>query len=142
MIFLKKCFVTTTPGVDVLSIFHDVRYAIGDAKMTEGLVSVVIPEPGASLLILEMLPEIVEKMRESLTAWFAVEGEALSKRKEPIAIAPWIRSALVGRSLSVPFHDGALLLAPREEIVLVDFEGSVQRREVVIQVMGGGKEAK
>lgn len=136
MIFLRKCFFSTTVDVDVLSLIHDVRFALRDAHLPAGLITVVIPEPGASLLIFEPLPEIVRKMKELLPAWINVEGEALSKRKEPIAIAPWMRGAMLGRTLSVPFHEGSLLLGPREEIMLVDFEEVVRRRAVVIQVMG------
>lgn len=51
MIFLKNYFVTSTKGTDVIPIIHDVRFAIRDSQMKEGLVTVTLPDQGASLVV-------------------------------------------------------------------------------------------
>ena len=135
MIFLKKYYVNTTPEVDVLSLIHDIRYAIRDSKATEGLVTVTVPAPAAGVVILEALPELMEQLKTALTI-FPGEGiEALTRRKEAVAVGPRIKGAMLGRSLTLPLTHGELVLAPREEVMLVDFETIVQRREFVVQVM-------
>lgn len=101
MIFLKKCFVSTSEKVDTLSIIHDIRYALRDSKAKEGLVTVVIPKAGAGLALAEM--------KETPT-----QGT---------------------RTLTLPFAEGQLLLAPREEVFLIDYETRPARREFTIHVM-------
>lgn len=51
MIFLKNYFVSTTGQTDITPIIHDVRFAIRDSQMKEGLVTITLPEEGASLVI-------------------------------------------------------------------------------------------
>ncbi len=135
MIFLKNYFVNTTGEVDVISVIHEIHYAIKDSKIPDGLVTVIAPEPGAALTVLEPLPEITAAFKETLEI-FPGEGAALSKRKEPIAMAPRIKAAMMGKTVHVPFSKGKLVLGPREEVVLVDFETSAKRREFFVQVMG------
>lgn len=50
-------------------------------------------------------------------------------------VGPRVVAAILGKSLSIPFKDGRLLLAPREP-VLVDLERKGLRREFYVQVVG------
>lgn len=135
MIFLKNYFVNTTGGVDVISIIHEIIYAIRDSKIPDGLVTVVVPGPGSAVTILEPLPEIVAQFKEALEI-FPGEGQTLSRRKEPIPVAPRIKAAMMGKTVHVPMQKGKLLLGPREEVVLIDFEKGGKRREFYVQVIG------
>jgi secondary thiamine-phosphate synthase enzyme len=136
MIFLKNYFINTTAEVDVISIIHDVNRLVRDSKIGQGLVTVVVTQPGGALTILEPLPDLVEQFKEAL-AVFPGEGlETLSKRKEEIQVAPRIKAAMLGKTLHLPLDNGRLVLGPREEIVLVDFEKAARRREFYVQVMG------
>lgn len=109
MIFLKKCFVSTTASVDVLSIIHDIRYAVRDAKATEGLVTIVVPNSGAGLVIMQPLPEAIEEVKQ-------------------------MKPRMLARTLTIPLANHELLMAPREEVMLVDFETKMMRREFTVQV--------
>jgi secondary thiamine-phosphate synthase enzyme len=135
MIFLKNYFVDTTEEVDVVSVIHEINYAIKDSTIQEGLVTVVVTEPGAAVTILEPLPDIVAQFKDTLEI-FPGEGETLSRRKESIPVAPRIKAAMLGKTVHIPCKDGKLVLGPREEVVLVDFEKSAKRREFYVQVMG------
>ena len=46
-----------------------------------------------------------------------------------------IRAALVGPSLTVPFHDGKLMTGEYQQIVLVDFDTRPRRRKIVATVL-------
>lgn len=51
MVFLKSYFVSTTKETDCIPILHDVRFAIKDSQIPEGLVTITIPGPEAGLRI-------------------------------------------------------------------------------------------
>jgi len=135
MIFLKNYFVNTTAGVDVISVINEINFAVKDSKIPDGLVTVIVPEPGGALTILEPLPDIVAAFKETLEI-FPGEGSTLSRRKEPISLAPRIKAAMMGKTAHVPLQKGKLVLGPREEIVLIDFEKTGKRREFYVQVIG------
>lgn len=69
MIFLKNYFVSTTKETDCVPILHDVRFAIRDSQIPEGLVTITIPGQDASLLI---APEGLEKPLEGCSPSFSL----------------------------------------------------------------------
>jgi len=77
----------------------------------------------------------VAQFKETLEI-FPGEGETLSRRKEPIPVAPRIKAAMLGKTVHIPFKDSKLILGPREEVVVIDFEKTGKRREFYVQVMG------
>jgi len=138
MIFFKNCFVNTSKEVDVISIIHDVRYAVRDSGATQGLVTVIVPDPGASVTIVQPLDDVVDELKEALKVFPGEGKETITRRKEPVKVGARIKAAMLGKSLSIPIREGKLILGAREEIVLVDFEEDAKRREYVVQVMGEG----
>lgn len=110
MPFIRKTYVVTTESVDFVSLQHDIVGAIRDASATNGMLCVTVPKGGAGLLIFKNSPELRE------------------------GIAPHIQPAMLPRSIVLPIADGATVLAPYEDVVLVDYDPKVQRREVVIAV--------
>lgn len=50
MIFVKNYFVPTTAETDIIPIIHDIRFAIRDSQMKEGLATISLPEGGACLV--------------------------------------------------------------------------------------------
>ena len=112
MIFLKNYFVNTTKAVDCIPIIHDVRYAIRDSQVANGLVTVTIPASGAGLMISERGKE-EEKNNLSRPA-----------------------------TLSIPLRNKELLLDPKQMIYLVDFSDTGKRREFYVQVFGDNPPAQ
>ncbi len=47
-----------------------------------------------------------------------------------------VRAALLGPSLTIPFVDGALTLGTWQQIIVVEFDTSARRREIVVQMIG------
>jgi secondary thiamine-phosphate synthase enzyme len=47
-----------------------------------------------------------------------------------------VRAALLGPSVTVPFANGELALGTWQQIMLLEFDTSPRRREVVMQVIG------
>ncbi|HPW45061.1 MAG TPA: YjbQ family protein [bacterium] len=136
MIFLRNYFLNTTPEVDVLSVIHEVTRTIRESAASEGLVTISVPAPGGALAILEPLPDIIAKFKEAIRIFPGENEQTKNRRKEEVLVGPRVVAAILGKSLSIPFKDGRLLLAPREEPVLVDLERKGLRREFYVQVVG------
>ena len=47
-----------------------------------------------------------------------------------------VRAALLGPSLTIPFVDGALTLGTWQQIMVIEFDTRVRRREIVVQMIG------
>src|SRR4030095_1768736 len=47
-----------------------------------------------------------------------------------------VRAALLGPSLTIPFVDGALTLGTWQQIMILEFDTSARRREIVVQMIG------
>lgn len=136
MQFLKNYFVNATAEVDFLQITSDVRFAIRDSQAKNGQVSVFVPGPGAALTVFEPLDEVKDGLKASLAALAEGEKKGKDKRKEEVDIVPRVLASLVGRSVAIPFKDTKLIMAPYEEIFLIDFEKQAARREFFVQVIG------
>lgn len=114
MIFLKSCFVDTTREIDIVPILHDVRYAVRDSQVSEGLVTIAIPGNNASLLVTQL------------------DQEECRSLKEEWSDKDLFRPA----ALSIPLHGKELLLDPKQMIYLIDFADTARRREFYVQVFG------
>lgn len=133
MPYIKKVYVTTTTSIDFSPLTHDIHAAIKDAGAANGVVHVVVSKGGAGLMVFENLPEV----REAVTAYLesiAQDGDIQDKLRRAVALAPRVQAAMLQRSVALPFVEGTLVLAAYEEIILVDCEDRVQRREVIIAI--------
>jgi len=111
-IFLKNYFVSTTGEIDFIPIIHDVRFAIRDSKIQEGLVTISMPGEAAHILICK------EDAKKSLQEKYkTLEGSSYT-------------------SQSIPFKNRELLLNPKQAIYLVDLSDQGKRREFHVQVFG------
>lgn len=57
MIFLKSYFATTTKATDFIPIIHDVRFAIRDSQIVDGLATILVPAEEGGLLIAKEAPK-------------------------------------------------------------------------------------
>lgn len=96
----------TTGEIDFIPIIHDIRYAIRDSQIVDGLVTISIPADGSGLLVSPLQQNQL-------------------KHTDPYPI-----------SLSLPFQKKELILDPKQMIYLVDFSKSGKRREFFVQVLG------
>lgn len=138
MIVFKKYYVDTTDVVDCVPITHEVHYAIRDAGIVQGTVTVAVPAPEASLLVGEAVPAVREALLQAAARWTAElpSDGAKDAKQRPVNVAARVQSALLGRSVTLPFDQGRVLLDPYSDVLLLDFELKRQRREVVMTVCG------
>lgn len=136
MISLKNYFVNTTEDVDVLTVIHEVNRTIKESTIVDGVATIIVPEPGGALAVMEPLPDIVQEFKEALKIFPGEGVETKNRRKEEIDVGPRIAAAMLGRSLQIPVLKGKLVLGAREEPMLIDLEKDGKRREFYVQVMG------
>lgn len=138
MILLKKYYFNVTETLDCISITHEVNYAIRDAKVESGLVTVCVSNARAGILIADNNNDIRGALQDEISKW----GEGLSEkqvknaRRDSFSLQTALQSALIGQSLSIPIHQSKLVTDSYTDIYLIDCDQVITRREVLIQVMG------
>ena len=135
MLFTKRYYVNTTDEVDVISVIHECRYAIRDSKSADGLLTAVATQAGAAFVIMPAIQDAIDELKASMDVFGAEAGSAPDRLKRERAIGPIVQSAILGRTVHLPFHDGMLILDPYDEVFLVDFERKGGRREFVVQII-------
>lgn len=142
MILLKNYFVNTTDGVDVMTVIHEINRTIKESGATDGIVTIAVPQSGAALALVEMLPDIVDQLKEALKVYPGEGVLTKDRRKDEIDVGPRIAAAMLGRTLTIPLSKGKLVLGGREEPVLIDLQKDEKRREFYVQVMGEQPQAQ
>ena len=135
MLFFKKYYVNVTEEVNAISIIHDLQYAIRDSKSPDGLLTVIVPEPGAGLALIPNISEVIEELKVSLDVFGSEAGNAQDKLKREREVGPIVQSAILGRTLHIPFQEAKLLIDPYDEVFLLDFEHKKRRREFIVQII-------
>jgi secondary thiamine-phosphate synthase enzyme len=126
---------------DTHDITARVAQAVEESGLSAGIVTVFVPgstggvttiefESGAVSDLDVMLQRIVPRDIEYKHNLRWGDGNGHSH----------VRAALIGPSLTVPFHDGRLILGTWQQIVFVDFDNRSRRRNLVVQVMGEQEE--
>jgi secondary thiamine-phosphate synthase enzyme len=127
-----------TEGTDVHDLTQDVRDAVREIGLADGIVTVFTPGSTAAVTTIEYESGVLEDLKHAI--------EKLAPRGIQYAHdARWgdgngyshVRSALLGPSLSVPLRGGELVLGTWQQIVLLDFDNKPRRRRVVVAAQGG-----
>jgi len=126
-----------TTGTDIHDLTPDLREAVREWGVTEGVATVFAPGSTAAVTMIEYESGVLEDLRR------AVEKIAPANL-DYAHNAAWgdgngyshVRSALLGPSVSIPVHEGDLVLGTWQQVVLLDFDNKARRRRLVLQVMG------
>jgi secondary thiamine-phosphate synthase enzyme len=126
-----------TTGTDIHDLTSDLRDAVREWGVTEGVATVFAPGSTAAVTMIEYESGVLEDLRR------AVEKIAPANL-DYAHNAAWgdgngyshVRSALLGPSVSIPVHEGDLVLGTWQQVVLLDFDNKARRRRLVLQVMG------
>ena len=122
---------------DIVDITPQVKAAVKDSGLRDGIVTVFCPgstgsfttieyEPGALHDLKEILDEIVPPGRHYRhhLRWGDDNGHS------------HVRAAMFGPSLTVPVVEGSLTLGTWQQIVFIDFDTRARSRRLVLQLMG------
>ncbi|HCU23903.1 MAG TPA: hypothetical protein DF383_02710 [Deltaproteobacteria bacterium] len=138
MVFIRNYYVNTTQKTDILLITHDVKRAVRESNIPNGLVTVLVPGSTAGVVLLENDPAIHEEYKKWIEKQIP-EGKSPrpNRRSGSGRNEAHLRAALVGASLSIPLSEGKLMMGAWQEVLLYDFDDSkIGRREITVQILG------
>lgn len=142
-IHVLNAYLNTSKDVDILNVTHDVKRALREANIQNGLITVYVPGTTAGVVILENDPAVHEDLKKLVTSFVPDSGGIRPQRKSGSGrVEAHLRAAFLTSSVSIPVKDGRLLLGPWQEVVVIDFDDKVGRREVTVHVMGEAPEKK
>lgn len=138
---IHKAYLNAKGAGQILSLNHDVKRALTDSKLKQGLVSILSTQATTAVTLIEADAELqkmyVEHIQKQIDE--TVSKNILPKRSHTGANGFHLRAALVGLSLTASFDQGRLLVSPFHDIIAIDFEPKPGRREFIISVLGGAE---
>lgn len=129
--------VETKGNGEVVDITDAVAEAIAKGPVSAGTVTVFVKHTTASITLIEMEPGLLHDFADF---WARVAPESLSYRHHEVAGErnghSHVRASTLGFSVVVPFAERRMTLGIWQRVVLVDFDVTRRRRQIVLQVMG------
>lgn len=122
---------------DIIDITGLIQKNLNASGMNDGNVLVFVPGSTAGITSIEYepgllkdYPEFFEKIIPSKSeynhdeTWHDGNGYA------------HVRASLQGASYTIPFSEGRLLLGTWQQVILIDFDNRLRKRNVITQFMG------
>jgi secondary thiamine-phosphate synthase enzyme len=127
----------TRGNADIINITDEVKRAVKDSTIQNGVVTVFCPSSTSALTTIEYESGAVSDLKRLF-------NEIVPPDRQYAHNARWqdgnghshVRAALLGPSLSVPFVSGSLTLGTWQQIIYADFDNRPRRRELVVQIVG------
>ncbi len=122
---------------DFQDITPELRAAVSESKVKEGLLTVINPGSTGAITTIEFESGALDDLRRALDAIAPMDAEYEHNLR-------WgdgngfshVRAALMKPSLSVPIVNGSLSLGTWQQVVFLDFDNKSRTRRLVAQIMG------
>ncbi|MDX9873223.1 MAG: secondary thiamine-phosphate synthase enzyme YjbQ [Clostridia bacterium] len=136
-IVTKHIELSTHGNAESIDITGNIRDALKDTGLSDGVVTVFVPGATGALSTVEYEPGLIKDMSE-LWERLVPEGQ------EYYHDLKWgdgnghshLRATLIGPSLSIPFTGKALTLGTWQQVIFIDFDVRRRTRRIVLQFMG------
>jgi secondary thiamine-phosphate synthase enzyme len=137
MVHGEQISLSTKGFSDIHDLTERVEQIVAKSGIKNGLVCVFVVGSTASVSTIEYEPALCEDFRDELDK---LAPRTMRTRHSET----WgddngfshIRATLMGPGLTVPVHDGSLVLGTWQQIVLIDHDNRPRSRKVFVQVMG------
>ena len=122
----------------VENVTAEVHKVLAGTALKAGIVTVFIKHTTASVMIIEDEPGIREDTKAFWSHLIPPNPAWRHNARNPGEdnAHSHLRGQLQGPSMTIPFHDGVLMLGTWQQIVVVDFDTRARSRELVVQVIG------
>lgn len=135
--YRKVLTVRTTAEGDIADLTAELRDAVTASEMKEGLACIFVCHSTAALFTIENEEGLRKDMRDALQRLFPRELEYEHHQRW----GDWnghshVRSAFLGTSMTVPFHDGVPDLGTWQQVVLMELDTHGRERKVIVQIIG------
>jgi secondary thiamine-phosphate synthase enzyme len=134
----QQSFQIETRGKGLYDITSQVRAALAESGLDEGLCTVFIVHTSASLLIQENADLEVQRDLERFFARLVPDGEPLFRHVEegPDDMPAHVRAALTQTSFGIPFSQKQLALGTWQGIYVYEHRNRPHTRTVRLQLLG------
>jgi len=137
MIHTVRLPLSTSGQGDAHDITTKAAQALKDSGLKSGLMTVFVVGSTAAVTTIEFEPGAVSDFNRLFEQLAPRRGEYRHHlRWGDDNGSSHVRAALLGPSLTIPFVDGALTLGTWQQIMVVEFDTSARRREIVVQMIG------
>ena len=132
---------TITRDTAGFSEIHDITAQVqevaDEANLLEGIVNVFAVGSTASITTIEFEPALVADMGEALQKLWPKEMPTRHG-------STWgddngfshLRAAFLGPGMTLPLHEGRLVLGTWQQIVVIDHDNNPRQRKIFVQVIG------
>jgi secondary thiamine-phosphate synthase enzyme len=137
MVATCRLHVETSGQNDAHDLTERVVAALGESSIRDGLATVAVIGSTAAITTIEFEPGAIADLNsllERLVPRYADYQHHL--RWGDDNGSSHVRAALVGPSVTIPVVEGRLALGTWQQIMLVEFDTSSRRREVIVQIVG------
>ena len=132
------CELDSHGNTHVLHLTARVQSCVADGTISNGMVTVFVVGSTAAITTTEFEPGLVNTDLKAAFERLAPEDAYYEHE------ATWhddnghshVRASVIGPSITIPIVEGRLVLGTWQQIVLIDFDTRLLRREVVVQVLG------
>ena len=130
--------ITSKREGDIIDITPDVKKAVRESNIREGIVHLFVQHSTAALTTIEFEPGVLSDLKRALSVVAPDDADyAHHIRWNDGNGRSHVKAALVGPSLTVPLSGGALLVGTWQQIVLLELDVNAGReRTVICTVMG------
>lgn len=127
----------TRGHADMIDITDQVRSAVKNSGLSNGIVTVFTPSSTSALTSIEYESGALSDLKRLF-------DEVADPSRHYQHNARWgdgnghshVRAALLKADFTVPFVNGRLTLGTWQQIIFVDFDNRSRRRELVVQMIG------
>jgi len=130
--------VTSKREGDIIDITPDVKKAVRESNVHEGIVHLFVQHSTAALTTIEFEPGVLSDLKRALSVLAPDDADyAHHIRWDDGNGRSHVKAALVGPSITVPLAGGALLCGTWQQIVLLELDVNAGReRTIICTVMG------
>ena len=131
--FRKIITVTSKEEGDFIDITPEVKKAVRESRIQDGLVHLFVQHSTAALTTIEFEPGVLSDLRRALSvpapdnityAHNARWGDGNGRSH--------VKAALVGPSLTVPLADGTLMCGTWQQIVMLELDVNAGRERTIV----------
>jgi secondary thiamine-phosphate synthase enzyme len=132
-------FEVATPGRATIDITAQVRKAVENSGVRDGLCHVFLHHTSASLILCENADPDVRRDLETFMSRLVEDGDAafVHDAEGPDDMPAHVRTILTQNSLSIPISAGRLGLGTWQGLYLWEHRHAPHRRKVTVTVLGG-----
>lgn len=136
--YRKELKVTSQNEGDAIDITEEVRRAVKESRIKEGIVHLFVRHSTAALTTIEYEPGVLEDLKRALSVMAPdTIAYAHNTRWGDGNGRSHVKAALVGPSLSVPVGNGELLCGTWQQIVVLELDTNAGRTRTVICTITG-----